>query len=75
MSNRITITTLRTVCAHLNRVDAPSVYHISQAYGGYALHKEHNAQGGIRDVFSSGHTTAKDLYNRMQAFISGLNNK
>ncbi len=71
---RITITTLRTVCDFLNRVDTPNVYHISQAYGGYALHKECNAHGGIRDMFSSGHITAKDLYNRMQAFISGLNN-
>ena len=50
-------------------------YHISGAYGGVSLHQMSNEQGGIRDVFSCGHTTKKDLYNRMQAYINGLLDK
>lgn len=47
-------------------------YHISQAYGGYSLHRMANEAGGVSDVFGSGHVPARDLYNQMQAFIRGI---
>ena len=47
-------------------------YHISGAYGGVSLHQMANDGGGVHDVFSCGHVTKRDLYNRMQAFINGL---
>lgn len=46
-------------------------YHLSEAYGGYSLHRMAQG-GGIHDVFYCGHTTKRELYYRMQAFISGL---
>lgn len=50
-------------------------YHLSGAYGGFSLHQMGNENGGIRDVFGCGHTSKKDLYFRMHAFISGLESK
>ena len=47
-------------------------YHISGAYGGFALHQMANAGGGIRDVRRSGHGPARDLYERMHAYRYGL---
>ena len=48
-------------------------YHLSGAYGGYALHRMHNLSGGVSDVFQCGHVTKRELMNRMQAFINGYN--
>ena len=50
-------------------------YHIDGAYGGVALHQMQNEAGGIRDVLGSGHVSKRELYNRMQAFIRGLESK
>lgn len=47
-------------------------YHISQAYGGYCLHRMTTEGGGVSDVFSCGHITARDLYERMHAFLRGI---
>ena len=46
-------------------------YHISYAYGGAALHRMSNEHGGVRDIFGH-HMPKKELYNRMQAYLSGL---
>lgn len=46
-------------------------YHLSGAYGGYALHRMHNQNGGVQDVFQCGHVSKRDLLNRIQAFING----
>ena len=50
----------------------PGNYHLSRAYGGFCLHQMVNEGGGVRDVFSCGHVPARDLANRMHAFLSGL---
>jgi hypothetical protein len=50
-------------------------YHLPGAYGGVSLHRMVNARGGVEDVFRCGHVTKRDLYNRMQAFITGLERK
>tara|TARA_R110000868_G_scaffold117014_1_gene310970 strand:- start:217 stop:480 length:264 start_codon:yes stop_codon:yes gene_type:complete len=44
-------------------------YHISGAYGGVCLHQIATESGGARDVFSCGHVTKRDLYNRMRAYL------
>ena len=46
-------------------------YHLSGAYGGYALHRMHNEHGGVSDVFG-GHMPKRDLYDRMHAFLRGI---
>lgn len=50
-------------------------YHLSGAYGGVSLHRMDNKSGGVEDVFRCGHTTKKDLFYRMKAFIDGLESK
>lgn len=52
----------------------PSIgsYHISIAYGGYALHRLVNERGGVNDVFNKGHMTAKELSLLMEGFIFGM---
>jgi len=44
-------------------------FHLSGAYGGVCLHQTMNESGGVRDVFSCGHVTKRDLYNRMSAYL------
>jgi hypothetical protein len=47
-------------------------FHISQAYGGYSLHRMVNEGGGITEIFYGGHMSARELADRMYAFILGL---
>ena len=47
-------------------------YHISQAYGGYCLHRVCNTCGGVSTPLSSGHIPARDLYERIHAYLRGL---
>ena len=48
-------------------------YHLSGAYGGYALHRMHNLGGGVSDVFQCGHVSKREMLNRLNAFIAGYN--
>jgi len=86
--DRITRKQLEFLCARINaaqqspatpykRIDGSLVgqignYHLSGAYGGVSLHQIANASGGARDVFSCGHLTKRDLYNRMNAYLAGV---
>ena len=47
-------------------------YHISHAYGGVSLHRTSNHGGGVSSVLGCGHIPKRDLYNRMDAFIAGI---
>ena len=47
-------------------------YHLSEAYGGVSLHRMVSEGGGVSDVLGTGHVTKRDLANRMQAFLRGL---
>ncbi len=47
-------------------------YHLSGAYGGYALHRMETTGGGVSDVFQCGHTTKRDLSNRISAMLCGI---
>jgi hypothetical protein len=46
-------------------------YHLSGAYGGYALYRMVNASGGIRDISDSGYMTKRALYDLMHAYLAG----
>ena len=88
MSQRITRKQLDSVTEGLNRVTGsplepytsaegravanPGNYHISCAYGGYALHQMANTSGGVRDVFNSGHVPARELLSLIWAFRNGF---
>lgn len=47
-------------------------YHIDQAYGGYMLARVVNTSGGISCPLSHGHIPARDLYERMHAYLAGF---
>lgn len=52
-------------------VPNPGAYLLSGAYGGWSLHQMAPG-GGERDVLSSGHIPARELYERMHAYRYGL---
>lgn len=47
-------------------------YHISYAYGGVSLHRMHNDGGGVSLPLGGGHVPKRELYERMHAFICGI---
>lgn len=87
MTQRITLADLNAVIDRINRTtNSPAEpytqqpdgshranignFHLSRAYG-YCLHRMATDGGGVSDVFYCGHTTARDLYNRMHALLAG----
>lgn len=85
---RVTVKHLQQIVDRINRItDSPMVpytmvdgkykanignYHLSGAYGGWALHRICNDGGGVDDVLRIGHTPKRELRNAMFAFITGL---
>ena len=50
----------------------PGNFHLSGAYGGWALHRmDKNGGSGVDDIFS-GHYPKRELAEKMWAFIKGL---
>jgi hypothetical protein len=47
-------------------------HHISHAYGGVCLHKMSNESGGVSCPISMGHVPKRELYERMHAFLQGI---
>lgn len=47
-------------------------YHLSRAYGGFALHQMADHGTGTRDVLYSGHVPARELLNRIHAYRYGV---
>jgi hypothetical protein len=47
-------------------------FHISRAYGGFALHQMATDGGGIRDVLYTGHIPARQLFDLIHAYRAGL---
>jgi hypothetical protein len=47
-------------------------FSLSQAYGGYCVHLMVNDGGGVSTPIWNGHITAREAYDRISAFISGL---
>jgi len=50
-------------------------YHLYQAYGGVNLVRMVSDGGGISNVLGCGCIPKRDLYDRMQAFLSGIEAK
>ena len=85
--NRITVSNLEAVVARINRVmGTPSEpytrngdkftanignYHLSGAYGGYALHRMHNDGGGVQTIIG-GYSPKRELYEKMHVFLTGV---
>ena len=46
-------------------------YHLDFAYGGVAMYQMVNDCGAVEDIFRCGHTTKRDLYNRLDSFLIG----
>lgn len=47
-------------------------YHLDCAYGGYELVQIVNNGGGVRAPLNTGHVTARELYNCLNAYIAGI---
>jgi hypothetical protein len=47
-------------------------FHLSGAYGGWALHQMANECGGVTSTFGIGHVPARALYDQMHAFLRGM---
>jgi len=72
--NRITNSPLATYTKHEDGKYTANIgnYHLSGAYGGYALHRIVNESGGVQDVFRSGHCPKADLSRLIYAYITGI---
>lgn len=76
---RITEKILESRVAYLNKLagfenakySTVGAYVVSYAYGGVSLHEYCNKHGGIHDVFNCGHIPKRELYDRINAFMSG----
>jgi hypothetical protein len=47
-------------------------FSLSQCYGGYCVHLMVNDGGGVSTPIWAGHIPARDAYERLSAFIAGL---
>jgi len=82
--SRITEKDLQAIVNRINRItNSPAEpyingkaqignYHISHAYGGVALHRMHNENGGVSSPLSTGHIPKRELAALMYAFINGI---
>lgn len=50
----------------------PGHFHLSHAYGGVCVHRMYNEGGAVTTPILSYHTTKRDLYDRLNAFIDGI---
>jgi hypothetical protein len=72
IANRLNVMTGSPTEAYTNGRANVGNFHISQAYGGYSLHRIDNASGGIREVLRLGHVPARELQTAMFAYIYGM---
>ena len=47
-------------------------FSLSQCYGGYCVHLMVNDGGGVSTPIWNGHISARDAYDRISAFIAGI---
>ncbi len=52
-------------------IPQPGCHHLSWAYGGVCLEKMHTSGSGVTSVLS-GYGTKRELYEKMQSFILGI---
>ena len=86
--DRITDKHLEALCERINKVTGSPLapwskvdgklkanvgnYHIDHAYGGVNLNRMSNESGGVSSPLGLGFNTKRNLYERMQAFLAGL---
>ena len=72
--NRVTGSPMEPYTLHADGKHRANIgnYHLSRAYGGYCLHRMANDAGGVSCPLVHGHVPARDLANRMHAFLAGL---
>ena len=68
---RITQSILEEMASSLTELAAPDEFFIGSAYGGYALCQRDKKHGKIKYIFDGGFLSARDLYNRIEAYIMG----
>ena len=85
---RVSIKQLEALCTYINELKGTPIkpydrtegqfkanignYHLYQAYGAVGLHRMCNEGGGITEILSL--STKKELYDKMHAYIKGINN-
>jgi hypothetical protein len=85
---RVSIQQLKDLCTYINELKGTPIkpydriegqfkanignYHLYQAYGAVGLHRMGNEGGGITEILSL--STKKELYDKMHAYIKGINN-
>jgi hypothetical protein len=47
-------------------------FHLSRAYGGFALHRMVTDGGNVSSPLSTGHIPARELLDRMHAYLAGI---
>lgn len=88
MRNRITDSQLNALVTRLNNLTgnptepyttvdgktqaSPGNFHISHAYGGVALMQMSNVGGGCSMPLMQGHTTKRDCFDQVYAFVKGI---
>lgn len=86
MAQRISVKDLERLTERLNKLtENPTEYRnketgkanighytLSGAYGGYELQQIVTDGGGVTCPLYTGHVPKRELYNKMQAFISGI---
>lgn len=70
--NRLNNITGNPISSYVNGKAQIGNYHLSWAYGGVSLHRMHNEHGGVTTPLNCGHISKRELYNLMQAYISGI---
>ena len=82
--NRITVKDLRPMLDRLNSITQnpqeavadgkfqPGCYTLSEAYGGVCLVQIKSTGGAEDDVFRTGHIKKRELYDKLSAFLGGL---
>jgi len=60
-----------------SRIDGKTVanvgnFHLSHAYGGVCLNRMANESGGVRTPIISYHTTKRELYDLINAWMDGI---
>lgn len=76
--DRITNKDLQALCDSINKLTgSPAAPYtrgatLSHAYGGVCLERMMTAGGGVDSPLGPSHTTKRDLYQRMLAYINGL---
>jgi hypothetical protein len=85
---RVSLKQLKDLCTYINELKGTPIkpydriegqfkanignYHLYQAYGAVGLHRMCNEGGGITEILSL--STKKELYDKMHAYIKGINN-